>query len=214
MRVRVGGIPWCICVVAVIGVCDRRVGTAWRHTPVIHDDPDRRPTRNAVAITGPSQSLRCWVGEGTPLIAAEPLSWVSPRFTSCCHCRGAPARAPLFFPLLDLSSAWCVLAICWPGPQCVCAAVAAFLPVFADGVTLWTCGSLKGTQHDGFGCVCCLCIASRCGCKPASGMSTPSRFVGLVHIRCQWCRDPRWAQWFREVACGNRGRRAHIGYPR
>ena len=25
------------------------------------------------------------------------------------------------------------------------------------------------------GSVCCLCIASRCGCRPASGMSTPSR---------------------------------------
>ena len=28
-----------------------------------------------------------------------------------------------------------------------------------DGVTLWKCGSPKGTQHDGSGSVCCLCIA-------------------------------------------------------
>ena len=32
MRVRFGGIPWCICVVAVIGLCDRWLGTAPRHT--------------------------------------------------------------------------------------------------------------------------------------------------------------------------------------
>ena len=47
MKVRFGGTSWRICVVAVMGFCDRRVGTAWRHTPVIPDDPDRRPTRNA-----------------------------------------------------------------------------------------------------------------------------------------------------------------------
>ena len=31
--------------------------------------------------------------------------------------------------------------------------------VLYDGATLWTCGSPKGTQHDGRGSVCCLCIA-------------------------------------------------------
>ena len=41
--------------------------------------------------------------------------------------------------------------------------------VSPDGVTLWTCGSPKDSQHDGLGSVCCL--------------------------------------------CGNRGRRAHNGYP-
>ena len=35
---------------------------------------------------------------------------------------------PFFFIYLDLSSAWCVLAKWWNGPQCVGAAVAAFLP--------------------------------------------------------------------------------------
>ena len=87
--VRSGGIPLCICVVAVIGLCDRRVGTAWRHTPVIHDDPDLRPNRRSFTLTGPSPIFRCWFGKGTPLIAAKPLSWVSPCLTSCCHCRGA-----------------------------------------------------------------------------------------------------------------------------
>ena len=89
MRVRFGCISWCICVVAVMGLCDWRVGTAWRHTPVIHDDPDCPPNRGAFTLTGPSPNLRCWFGKGTPLIAAKPLSWVSPCLTSCCHCRGA-----------------------------------------------------------------------------------------------------------------------------
>ena len=66
MRVRVGGISLCMCVVAVIGVCDRRFGKAWRHTVVIHDDPDRRPNRNAFTIIGPSPISRCWFGKGTP----------------------------------------------------------------------------------------------------------------------------------------------------
>ena len=57
--------------------------------PVIHDDPHRRPDRSAFTLTGPSPILRCWFGKGTPLIAAEPLSWVSPCLTSCCLCRDA-----------------------------------------------------------------------------------------------------------------------------
>ena len=92
MRVRFGGICGCICVVAVVGICDRggafvwlRVwcvrilhhmiivvivqpwswvsvllphqcsGTAWRHTPVAHDDPDRHPNRNAFNPLGHRQ---------------------------------------------------------------------------------------------------------------------------------------------------------------
>ena len=78
MRARFGGIPCCICVVAVIRLCDRRVSTAWRHTPVIHYERDRRPNRNAFTLLGPSPNLRCWFGKGAPLIAAKPLSWVSP----------------------------------------------------------------------------------------------------------------------------------------
>ena len=89
MRVRFGLIIWCMCVVAVVGLRDRRVGTACRLTPVIHDDPDCPPNRSAFTLTGPSQMLRCWFDKGTPLIAAKPLSWVSPCLTSCCLCRGA-----------------------------------------------------------------------------------------------------------------------------
>ena len=84
MKVRFGGSPWRMCVVAVIGCCDRRVDATWRHTPVIHDDPDLRPNRRSFTLTGPSPILRCWFGKGTPLIAAKPLSWVSPCLTSCC----------------------------------------------------------------------------------------------------------------------------------
>ena len=39
-------------------------------------------------------------------------------------------------------------------------------------------------------CVCCLRRASRCGCRPASGMSTQSRCRAWYTARCQWCRDP------------------------
>ena len=31
MRVRSFDIPWWVCVVAVVGLCDRRFGTPWRH---------------------------------------------------------------------------------------------------------------------------------------------------------------------------------------
>ena len=116
MRVRFGRTSWCICVVAVMGLCDRRVGTAWRPTPVIHDGPDCPPTRSAFTLTGPSPVLRCWFDKGTPLIAAKALSWVSPRLTS--H-------------------------------SCL---------VSFDRVSLWTCGSQKGTQHDDPGCVCVLFV--------------------------------------------------------
>ena len=65
MRVRFGCVPWCMCVVAVMGLCDRRVGAAWRHTPVNHDGTNRQPNRSAFTLTGPSQNVRCWFGKGT-----------------------------------------------------------------------------------------------------------------------------------------------------
>ena len=67
-----------------MGRCDRRVGAAWRHTPVIHDDPDRRPTRSPLPSLGHRKCCAAGFGKGTPLIAAKPLSWVSPCLTSCC----------------------------------------------------------------------------------------------------------------------------------
>ena len=53
--------------------------------------------------------------------------------------------------------------------------------VSLDRATVWTCGSLKGTQRDCVGCVCCLLIASWCGCRPAPGIPTPSRWRASVH---------------------------------
>ena len=95
---------------------------------------------------------------------------------------------PFFFVRVDLSSVWCVLAIWWTGPNVVALLWLHSCLVSSDRVTLWTCGSPKGTQHDGPGPVCCLRIASWRGCRPASGMPTPSRCWTLVHSRCQWCR--------------------------
>ena len=88
MMVRFGGIPVGICVVAVIGVRDRWVGVAWRHTPVTHDDPDRRPNRGARTLTGPSQMLRWCVAREHPDIGGTSIMG-TPHITSCCQCRGA-----------------------------------------------------------------------------------------------------------------------------
>ena len=104
--------------------------------------------------------------------------------------RSALAQNPLLmYPLPSPSFGLVVGLVCprhmvdWP--QCVCVVVAAPCLVSPDGVTLWTCGSPKGTQLDGHGSVCWLCIASRCWCRPASGMSTPFRCRALVHSSCQ-----------------------------
>ena len=61
--------------------------------PVIHDNPDRRPNRIAFTLTGPSPILRCWFDKGTPLIAAKPLSWVSPCLTPCTPTRATRGEA-------------------------------------------------------------------------------------------------------------------------
>ena len=62
-------------------------------------------------------------------------------------------------------------------------------------------------------CVCCLRIVSRCGCRPVSGMSTPSRCRALVHSQMPMVSLPSWSQWSCEVVCGNRGRRATMVTP-
>ena len=50
----------------------------------------------------------------------------------------------------------------------------------------------------------------RCGCRPASGMSTPSRCRPLVHSKRQgWCY-PLGKNGSCEVVSVNRGRRTHI----
>ena len=108
--------------------------------------------------------------------------------------RSVLAQNPLFMhPILFPSFELVVGMVCprhmvgWS--QCVCAAEAAPCLIPSDGVTLRTCGSPTGTQHDGLGSVCCWCIASWFWCRPASGMSAPSQCRALVHSRCQWCRD-------------------------
>ena len=50
-------------------------------------------------------------------------------------------------------------------------------------------------------CVCCLCIASRCGCRPVSGMSTPSRCRGPDAQQMSMVSRPSWVQWSCEVVC-------------
>ena len=66
---------------------------------------------------------------------------------------------PSFFLSLDLSSVCCVLARWWIGLGVFALLWVHSCLVSPDGVTLWTCGSPKGTQHDGPGSVWCLCIA-------------------------------------------------------
>ena len=72
--------------------------------------------------------------------------------------------------------------------------------VLYDGVTLWTCGSPKGTQHDDNGSVCCLCIALGVGVDRRRACPH-RRDVG------SWCiagvNDVATVleQWFCEVVC-------------
>ena len=70
---------------------------------------------------------------------------------------------PSFFLSLDLSSIWCVSARWWTGPNVFALLWAHSCMVSPGGVTLWACGSPMGTQHDGRGSVCCLCIADCVG---------------------------------------------------
>ena len=97
MRARFVCIPQCICVVAVVGLCDRRVGTAWRFTPVIHDDPDRRP----IVVPSPSLGHRrfCVAGlarglpdRGGAAIMGVPLHHLVLPLSGCVS-RRTPTRA-------------------------------------------------------------------------------------------------------------------------
>ena len=117
---------------------------------------------------------------------------------------------PSFFIYLDLSSVWCVLAIWWTGPNVFALLCLQPCLVSSDGVTLWTCGSPKGTQHDGPGSVCLLRMVSRCGCSLASGMSTPSRCRGLGAQQVSMVVRPSWEQWFlRGCVCQSRSSNPH-----
>ena len=72
--------------------------------------------------------------------------------------------------------------------------------VLYGSVTLWTCGSPNGTQHDGPGSVCCLCIAlgvvqTGVGHVHTVAMSGPGVLQGSMMSR------QSWEQWFCEVVC-------------
>ena len=60
-----------------------------------------------------------------------------------------------------------------------------------DRVTLWTCGSLKGTQRDYLGCVVVgVCASPRVVGVDRRRACTHRRDVGPWYTaRCQWCRD-------------------------
>ena len=117
---------------------------------------------------------------------------------------------------MDFSSVWCDLARWWTGPHCLCAAGGTFLSGVVRSrcfVDMWVAEG--HTARLLWPCVCRLVIASRCGCRPASGMSTPSRCRALVHSRRQWSRDRLGHNGCaRLCVCGNRGCRTHKGYPR
>ena len=138
------------------------------------------------------------VRQGTQVsLSTEPFADVSPSFPSFglvvgLVCPRHMVDWPNVFALLWLHPAW-------------------FRPMV---LLCGHAGRQKGTQHDGPGSVCCLCIASRCECRPASGMSTPSRCRALVHSRCQWWCDLPGDNGPCEIVCVDRGRRTHIGYPR
>ena len=124
MIARFGLTLWCICVVVVLGFCDRRVGTAWRHTPVIHDDPDHSPpNRSAFAFIGRSPILHCCFGKGTQIsISTDPF-----------------VHAPSFSPFGLVVGLVCPRhMVDWC--QCVCAVVVASLFSFARwrySVDMW-----------------------------------------------------------------------------
>ena len=83
-----------------------------------------------------------------------------------------------------------------------------------DRAVLWTCGSLKGTQRDCVElCVCCLFIASRCGCRPASGMSTPSRCRASAHNQMSVALCPSCALWLCEFAIDDQSGRTTMVTP-
>ena len=101
--------------------------------------------------------------------------------------------------------------------QCVCAAVVAFLSGVVRlryVVDIWVADGHTARWP-------WLCVLSvhrpRCGCRPVSGMSTPSRCRGLAHSRFHWCRGllgHNGSATMCVCVCGNRGRRTHNGYPR
>ena len=92
---------------------------------------------------------------------------------------------PLLFPFFGLVVGMVCPRHMVDWPQCVCAAVAAFLPDFVRWryfVDMWVAEGHTARLP-------WLCVMfvhrPRCGCRPASGMSTPPRCRALVHCRGQ-----------------------------
>ena len=110
---------------------------------------------------------------------------------------------------------WCVLATWWTGTKVFALRWLHSCLVSFDRVSLWACGSQKGTQHDDPGCVCVVCAWPR-GVDVDRRRTCPhSRDVGAWYTdRCQWWCDPLGDNCSCEPVCVNRGRRTHLGYPR
>ena len=157
--------------------------------PLIHDDPDCPPNRNAVTSLDHQRFcdaglVRGHIDSGGAVIMGVPLPHLVLPLSGCLS-RRTPTRATrgearghrsvlsqsslLMYPLLFPSFVLLVGLVCPPPDGGLVPIVFALLWVHScrvpvDRATLWTCGSPRGTQHDGPGSVCCLCIASRCGC--------------------------------------------------
>ena len=121
---------------------------------------------------------------------------------------------PFFFLPLDLSSVWCVLAIWWTVPS-VFALLRLHPAWFRPMASL--CGHVgRRRAHSTMAlALCVVCASPRGVCVDRRRACPHRRDVGvLVHSRCQWCRDRIGHNGFaRLCVCGNRGRRAHNGYP-
>ena len=131
------------------------------------------------------------VWQGDILTAAGPLPWVSNCTTSC-----------------------------WQWPHCLWIAVGNSCRVSFDRATLWTCGSLKGTQRDCVGCVCvCVCVCVLFARGLAVWVPTNVGHAHAVAMSSSGAQPyvsgtaPSCGQWLCEVVIGVRGRRGHNGHP-
>jgi len=121
---------------------------------------------------------------------------------------------PLLFLPLDWSSARCVLARWWTGSHCLCAAVGTFLSGVVRSRYLLDMWFAEGhTARLFWLCLRCVFIASRCGCRPASGMSTPSRCRASAHNQMSVALCPSCAQWLCEFAIDDQSGRTTMVTP-
>ena len=98
----------------------------------------------------------------------------------------------------------------------MCLRCCGYTPVGFRSIAL-VCGHVGHWRaHSAMTLVVCVVCASCRGVGVDRRRACPHRRdVGpLVHSQVPMVSRPLWAQWFCEVVCGNRGRRAHNGYPR